>query len=144
MTMSDDAEAGWAELVQRYREQGYQNYAKWSVSFAASEAAVVRELQAYDLIEPFTPGNWHLTLTGLLSILEVRDMSPEAKEKLDAMGIEWRSTGLLAEYAFGVGDQQAIFNELEARGFVEPSPQGAIQLTDYGKQWLLARRSDAF
>jgi hypothetical protein len=142
MTMSDEAEAGWARLVQTYLADGYQNYIAWDFSFVGPEAVVAGELQAYDLIEPFTQGTWRLTLTGLLAILEVHGMSAEAEEKLDAMGLEWRSKELPPECLFGIGTEQALFNELEARGFVEPLTQGTMQLTEYGKQWLLSRRSD--
>lgn len=142
MTMTDDAEAGWARLVQSYLADGYQNYMVWGFAFAGPEAVVAGELQAYDRIEPFTEGTWRLTLTGLLAILEVHGMSPEAEEKLEAMGIEWRSKAYPQDCMFGVGSEQALFNELEARGFVEPFGQGAMQLTDYGKQWLLGRRAD--
>jgi hypothetical protein len=139
MTMSDEAEAGWAALVQKYLDGGHQDYLIWNFAFEGSEAAVAGELQAYDLIEPFTQGTWHLTLTGLLAILEVRAISPEAKEKLDTMGIEWRAKECPPACTFDVGNEQAIFNELEARGFVELFTQGAMQLTEYGKQWLLDR-----
>jgi hypothetical protein len=143
MNMSDEAEAGWARLVESYLERGYPNYMAWSIWFDGSGAAVARELCAYDLIEPITQGTWHLTLTGLLAILEGRGMSPGAEEKLDAMGVEWRSKASPHDYVFAVESAQAIFNELDARGFVEHFTTGAVQLTEYGKQWLLAHRSGA-
>ena len=143
--MTNNAQSHLRDIGEAYVKHGYPDRQTWPLKPTDEEGArAFRELAALGYVEQFTiTGEWILTSSGLRWVLNAHPMTEEAKALFRTIRDTYIKAGYPDRQAWYVERNNATsiapFQELDARGFIEPCGTGYKMwfLTEGGLQTML-------
>lgn len=135
--MTPQAKNYFDKLITQYVEAGYPHRKSWAFSPDTDEEQhTFNELRARGLISQFTMEMWVLTEAGLSAVLQKTTPSREANALFQNLKRQYIEAGYPQRlgWAFEPDDdsQEAAYNELRARGYIDQRTMTMYVLSEAG------------